>query len=557
VGWFGTEIIDRISGSKSRELQRRAAALQRRNLSTRITTTNPDEQGTNTAWSGGGQMSEYVKLESNYAARNADYSQMSMSAQIGLALDVYADEATIPNDAGHVIWTESKDGDLSSMLNEMLHKRITMDRDAWKLVRNLAYRGNVFAEPALYQDLGVVALGWLDALNTRRVETNKGLLQGFVQIPANATGAITPELYAKLRQQADSGYQTAGYTLFADWELVHWRIMGDGLNDLMGTSMLESARWAWKRLHLLEDGAMLHKLTRAASRYAFKVDVGTTPANGVWAYMASVMGRYKRKRYVDSSGKMKFGPGVLSPDDDFAFPIVNGKEMVSVDILSGTDYQDMTPVDYFSGLVFSALKVPKLRIGSGEEIRKDALIGQDVGFARLIMRLQNETISGIDQINNLHLLALGIDTEAVEYQTKMSISSQIFELARMELQSARADLMQRWSGFASPKWILTNIAKLPEDQAEAIYKEMLKSKLEVGAVDAKVAGMQQAAFAPPDQGPAESWHFEPDRRTRADERKLETLLSEGLLSIDRKLTRRARQSEAFFGDLAKRLLKAK
>ncbi len=574
MAWFGQELFNRITGARSRELERKIAALRRRNIGDRLTTVNPDEATSSqrTGAEGSDLLSEHIRVERSVSQREADYAMMGMYSDVILALDVYADEAVIPNDDGRILWATAKDRDLGDMVNTMLKDRVKIDSEAWPLARNIAHWGNVYSEPLLYEGLGVIGNSWLDRGTMRRVEDERANLVGFVQVPksrtSNATSSETPiRQFIRAKEAASQGQIIPGVTAFEPWEVIHFRMRGEGMNDLYGTSMLEAARWHWKRLHTLEDAALLHKLTRAASRYLFKIDVGDTPTNGMWAFLNKVMVNYKRRRYVDTSGKIRLGPDALSPEDDIAVPTKNGKDLVSVDILAGTDYQDMTPVDYFSAKFYAALKIPKLRVGSGEEIRKDALIGQDVGFARLIMRLQGEMIRGVEQITTLHLLALGIDPEYAFKQGqlvhRMSISSQIFELARMELLSARADLMQRWNGMASPRWILENIGKLSSSEAEEVWQQLMKDKLVMGEVDAEVAGMQQEAMMggqggppPAPGGAAEAiFRYEPDRATRASERKLEEAIR-GMATRDMRLERRMIRLEAICSELSTRIRRA-
>ena len=114
--------------------------------------------------------------------------------------------------------------------------------------------------------------------------------------------------------------------------------VADGL--IVHNSILESSRWIWKRLMLLEDAAMIYRLQRAPERFAFYVDVGDLPPGEALAFVKKIRQEHKKKRFVNpSTGKLdlKFEP--LSQDDDFWVPTRKGVDGTRIEVLGGPSWQ--------------------------------------------------------------------------------------------------------------------------------------------------------------------------------------------------------------------------
>ena len=68
---------------------------------------------------------------------------------------------------------------------------------------------------------------------------------------------------------------------FDNYEMAHFRFIGD-INYLpYGRSYLEPARKLFKQYTLIEDAMLIHRITRAPERRTFYVNVGAIPPNEV------------------------------------------------------------------------------------------------------------------------------------------------------------------------------------------------------------------------------------------------------------------------------------
>ena len=174
------------------------------------------------------------------------------------ALDIYADDATIPHSVrGKTIWAESKDRVVRDVVDDLLHRRLRIEEDIWLAVRTLCKYGNCTAE-IVTSDVGVVGLNFLPVPTIRRLTTPKGELVGYVQ---DLTGSFNIDLkdYKKISDLKNK-FKEKGMVFFEPWEIVHWRLQSKFVRSLYGYSILDAARWIWKRLAMLEDTALVYKL---------------------------------------------------------------------------------------------------------------------------------------------------------------------------------------------------------------------------------------------------------------------------------------------------------
>jgi len=394
------------------------------------------------------------------------------------ALDYYADDSTIPDSIhGKTIWELSRDSVVRDIIDDCMHRRLRIEEDIWLAVRTLCKYGNCFAE-ILVNEVGVVGLNWLPVPTMRRVVDEKGSLIGFVQDVSGSFNFQYSTVIGHLKKgtlppvEEDPGRQKLIF--FHPWQVVHWRLRSKMMRGQYGHSVLDSARWIWKRLVLMEDTALVQKLTRSPGRFAFYVDTGDLPPKEAMALVKKVKRGYKKIKLIDpSTGKLDFRYNPLSPTDDFWIPTRGGKESTRIETISGPDVQMMDDVQYFQGKLVTAVKVPRGYLGleeGGAETDK-SLAAADVRFARACMRVQREFIMGMRKIIRIHMAALNIDPDSIEWKIRMTVPSAIFEMQQIEVMNAQAALADSMTEWASKTWILQHVFHFTEDDSAFISRE--------------------------------------------------------------------------------------
>jgi hypothetical protein len=446
-------------------------------------------------------LSEYLRLEQDILSRYADYEEMDEYGEISAALDILADDATIPDTTlNRTVWITSKDKTLQENLDDLINKVLRLDEEIWEIARTLCKYGNDFEE-VLATDQGVRGLNYLPPPTMRRIEGNKGDLLGFLQDFRGKFDFSVQDYNTLLSQKfggsppSDSGDPSRSPTAaFEGWEVVHFRLRGKERRSVYGHSALEGARWIWKRLMLLEDAALVYRLQRAPERYAFYVDTGDLPPQESLAYVNRVRQNFRKKKYVDpSSGKLNLKFDALAPDEDFFIPTRKGVDSTRIENLGSPQWQAMDDIEYFRDKLFAAIKVPKAYLGQEAGVARAVLSSEDVRFARTVLRIQRELKNGIRKIIRIHLSALNIDPYSVQYDIHMTVPSSIFELAQMEVRTAKADLAARMRDFVSLQWILANVFGMSEEEIE----EMKGQRKEETMQDAEVQGQAMTIAQPP------------------------------------------------------------
>ncbi len=441
---------------------------------------------------------DQLSVDTNLVRRYVDYENMDDYPEITSSLDIYADDASIPDSIhGKTVWAKSKDKVVRDLIDDMLQRRIRVEEDIWPAIRTLCKYGNLYAE-IVVSELGVVGLNWLPVATMRRIVTEKGALIGFVQDISGMFNFNPNEVENIETARKSDKYEHLIF--FHPWEIVHWRIRSKRMRSLYGYSVLDSARWIWKRLQMMEDTALVYKLTRSPARYAFYIDTGDLPPTEAMALVNKVRRRYKKKRLIDpTTGQLDFKYNPLTPDEDFWVPTRGGKESTRIEVISGPDYQNMEDIQYFQGKLLSAIKIPRQYLGFEGETNRAALSQEDVRFARTELRIQREFRNGLKKVVRIHLAALNIDPDTIKWDVAMTVPSAIFELQQIEVLNAQAGLADTLANYYPEEWLLQHVFHHTQDDATWLTKSK-KEEIEAAAKAEAATGQDISQMYPEGMG---------------------------------------------------------
>lgn len=428
-------------------------------------------------------VTDYLRVDADLVGRYIDYEDQDDNPLISSALDIYADDSTqVDSEKGKTVWIESEDEDVRRELDDMLHIRLKIEEHIWAMTRVLCKYGNNYFEIVAQEKKGVIAMNPLAPPTCRRVEVPKEIGEraedradlhwdtlGFIYDPRGvfkiSTNQFIEELKFRVTGQVPGGERPSGVAVFESWEVVHMRLSGRNPATIYGYGLGEPARWIFKRLLLLEDSIILHRLTRAPSRFAFYVDVSGIPPNEVGAYLTRVKQGLKKQKFVNpATNKLDQKYNVISSDEDFFLPMREGRETTRVESLQGPIYDHIEDIKFFENKLFAALKVPKPFLTYEESTAKTHLSAEDARFARTIIRIQREIRNGIKKVCKVHLAAKGVNPDAVDFDVCMTIPSAIFELAQLEIRNAELELAEKYKGWAPLYWIKTRVLGWSDDQ---------------------------------------------------------------------------------------------
>lgn len=409
-------------------------------------------------------LNQMLSIDYSLMARYVDYEEMDDYPELSTILDIFADDSTITDSIhGKTIWAQCQDQVIRDIIDDLLHRILRIEEDIWLAMRTKCKYGNLFCENLLTEN-GLVGLNWLPTPTMRRLVDEKGGLIGYVQ---DISGRFNIKMSSiNDIDKANEEYKGQGIIFFKPWEVTHWRLRSKGIRSIYGTGVLDSARWIWKRLQLLEDTALMYKLSRSPSRFIYYIDTGDLPPDEAMALVKKTKNMFRKKSLINpTNGKLELRNNPLGPMEDLFIASRGGKESTRVDVLSGIDWQNTEDLQYFRNKMFSSTTVPKSYVDNAGGETRQSLAQQDVRFARSCMRVQREFRNGMRRIVRLHLALLNIDPDSIKWDLRMTVPSSIFEMQQIETLNAQADLADKLVNYMPREFVLQRVLHFSEDEA--------------------------------------------------------------------------------------------
>ena len=411
-----------------------------------------------------GMQGNFLKNQSR-ADRYVDFDQMEYTPEIASTLDIYADEMTTSTMLNPLLSIDCHNEEIKSLLDTLYHNILNLDFNLFGWCRSMCKNGDYF----LYLD----------------IDENKGI-QNVIGLPTGEIERLEGEDPAN-PNYVQFQWNSGGLT-FENWQVGHFRILGNDKYAPYGTSVLEPARRIWRQLLLLEDAMMAYRIVRSPERRVFYIDVGNIAVEDVDQHMQSVVTQMKRNQVIDpSTGRVDLRYNPMSIDEDYFIPIRGGQSSRVESLPGGTYTGDIDDVKYLRDKLFSALKVPQsyLSRGEGAEEDKTTLSQKDIRFARTIQRLQRSVISELEKIGIIHLYTLGFrGHDLLSFSLSLANPSKLAELQELEHWRTKFDVAaSATEGFFSKRWVAKKLFKLSDEeivrnQREIVFDARYTSKIE-------------------------------------------------------------------------------
>lgn len=425
----------------------------------------------------------YVKALSSFSsyerlARYADYNEMEFTPELASALDIYADEVTCENEDKHVVSVHSKNAEIKDVLEELFYEILDIDFNAWSWVRHLCKYGDFLLFVDATEENGILNLYPVPVNEIERDE-------GFDRKDPFAV---------RFR------WLTRGNAIIHNWQMVHFRLLGNEAYLPYGCSVLEPARRIWRQLILIEDAMLVYRIVRSPERRVFNIEVGNIPHEEVDRFMEQVKTQLKRNTIVDpSTGRVDLRYNPLSVDEDYFLP-KRGNVTSTIDTLTGGQFTgDIEDVNYIQAKLFAAIKIPKAYLGYEDQLGSKATLAQeDVRFAKTIQRVQKLFSSELNKIAIIHLYLLGYRGEDLtNFEITMAAPSTVAEQQRLELWRMKFEVAgMAQEGVFDKRTMWQRIFGLNDREIAKILEGMKLDKLDQQAVDAtgqeSSAGGEQA-----------------------------------------------------------------
>lgn len=403
----------------------------------------------------------------NRAERYVDFDQMEYTPEIASSLDIYADEMTTHSSLQPMLRIKCPNEEIKSILSSLYHNILNIEHNLFGWSRTMCKYGDLFLYLDIDDQIGIRSVIGIPQQEVERLEGEDEANPNYVQYQWNS----------------------AGLTL-ENWQVAHFRVLGNDKHAPYGTSALEPARRIWRQLTLLEDAMMAYRIVRSPERRVFYIDVGSIAPQDVEQYMQKVMTQMKRHQVVDpTTGQVDLRYNPMSIEEDYYIP-VRGTSNTKIENMAGGQFTGtVDDVKYLRDKLFSALKVPQsyLSMGEGAGEDKTTLAQKDIRFARTIQRLQRVIISELEKIGIIHLYTLGYrDDDLLSFKLFLNNPSKIAELQELEHWDKKfAVAANATDGFFSKRWVAEHIFALSEEeyirnQREMFFDKNLAAQLEGG-----------------------------------------------------------------------------
>ncbi len=409
----------------------------------------------------------------NRAERYMDFDQMEYMPEIASSLDIYADEMTTSSQIQEMLRIECQNDEIKTILSSLYKNVLNVDFNLFGWARSMCKYGDLFLYLDIDEEKGITNCIGLPSHEIERLEGEDPTNPNYVQFQWNSGGMT-----------------------FENWQMAHFRVLGNDKYGPYGTSVLEPARRIWRQLTLLEDAMMAYRIVRSPERRVFYIDVGNIAPQDVEQYMQRVMTQMKRNQVVDQqTGRVDLRYNPLSVEEDYFMPVRGDSSSKIENLPGGTFTGDIEDVQYLRDKLFSALKVPQsyLSRGQGGEEDKTTLAQKDIRFARTIQRLQRSLLSELEKIGVVHLYTLGFRSDdLIGFALTLNNPSKIAELQELEHWRTKFDVAAAATeGFFSRRWVATKIFGLTDDEVLRMQREMF--------FDRKLDAELEAAGQPPEQ----------------------------------------------------------
>ena len=385
-----------------------------------------------------------------------DYESMDSDSIISSALDVYSDESTMKSEYGDVLTINSDNDQIKQILHNLFYDILNVEFNLWSWVRNMCKYGDFFLHLEIDDKYGIKNVVPLSSYDVVRLEGID---------PEN------PEYVKFVLESADPNQTKVTHTQqeFENFEIAHFRLLGDSNYLPYGKAMVEGGRKTWKQLSLMEDAMLIHRIMRAPEKRVFKIDIGNIPPNEVDNYMQQIINKMKKAPVVEKeSGDYNLRYNMQNITEDFFVPVRGGDSGTQIDSLPGLTYEAVEDIEYLRNKLMAALKIPKAFLGYEEQVgSKATLAAEDVRFARTIERIQRIIVSELTKIAIVHLYVQGYtDADLVNFDLGLTNPSTIYEQEKIELWTSKTSLASSMlqDGIVSTDWIYRNIFGFTEEE---------------------------------------------------------------------------------------------
>ena len=410
------------------------------------------------------------------AERYVDFEQMEFYPELASALDIFADEMTTFTEVSKLLKIQCPNEEIKNILDTLFYKTLNIESNLFNWARTMCKYGDFFLYLDTDEVLGVRNAIGLPSQEIERLEGQDETNPNYLQFQWNA-GGLT----------------------FENWQIAHFRILGNDKYNPYGTSVLDPARRIWRQLILVEDAMMASRVIRAPDRKVYEIDVSGIPPEDVEQYMQRVISQMKRHQVVnDETGQVDLRYNPLSVEEDIYIPVRAGSLSKVTPLAGQKGIDSIDDIKYLKNKLFAAIKIPGAYLSQSESEKEDksTLAQKDIRFARTVQRLQRAMLSEMEKIGIVHLYTLGFrGDDLISFKLVLNNPSRIAMMQELEGLRTKIDVASSANslGFFSRQYISEKIFGFSDEDFEKMerqryYDKRVDAAIEASAQDTPTAG---------------------------------------------------------------------
>ena len=276
-------------------------------------------------------------------------------------------------------------------------------------------------------------------------------------------------------------------------------------DGLISFPLIEKCKQAYHQLALMQDSAVILRVTRAPERLLFNIDVGGMPEKVARQKIQEVINKLKSKKIV-SADPLRNGPDGFQPGgpevtqvydpvsmlESYFFGKTSANNGTTVESVGSTaDYEQIADIEFFLRRLFKQFKVPFSRYKTPENSleRDDTITYEEYSMARMVMRIQRRFAMGLKRsfITDLKLIGLwkmyNLKESDINVNFVLPVLYDLYQTqklvtAKMDTYKAVVD-QEELSKINAMKKIL----KMTDDEIEQNFINLIKEKQLVAVAD--------------------------------------------------------------------------
>lgn len=262
-------------------------------------------------------------------------------------------------------------------------------------------------------------------------------------------------------------------------------------NTGMTLSYLHKAVKIVNQLKMMEDSAVIYRITRSPERRVFYVDTGNLPKIKAEQYVSDIMNKFRNKIVYDSTtGEIKTNRNHLSTVEDYFMARRDGGKGTEIQTLPGLQNPNaIEDIEYFQNKLFQALNVPMSRLkgengfslGRATEISRD-----EIKFNKFIQRIRNRFSTLFLDALRVQLILKGIinseEWDEIQKNIRFDYNRDNYfsELKDSEIIRDRLSILEIVDPFVgkyfSMEWVKKNVLQMNDEEIEESDKQMFDDR---------------------------------------------------------------------------------